>query len=207
MGLFLAIAGIIDSNESDVTNALASYATSLNGTFRAGATPADSDTLTIATNGNNLSILFPDEFFEWQDACEFLSRKLQKSVFSFHIHDGDLWMYDLYRNGERLDGFNPIPDYWDEDISDEERGAYKGNAAIVCQCVPGLREEEIERYLVTWDLDDDDPAKAYPTDENPIGLDWQLLDFIKKLGFVYPLDDSGKAAGKTHLFKIPRKRN
>jgi hypothetical protein len=29
-------------------------------------------------------------------------------------------MYILYNNGQIIDQFNPIPDYWDENISDEE---------------------------------------------------------------------------------------
>jgi len=57
---------------------------------------------------------------EWDESSAFLSRELQAPVFSFHIHDGDLWMYILHVNGLAVDQFNPVPDYWDDQISSEE---------------------------------------------------------------------------------------
>ena len=201
MGLFLGLAGIIGVHEETVVDVLANFAQTKKGICRKEVrSTEDDDTLVVAANTGNVSVLFPSNFMEWTEASKDLSGVLKKCVFSFHIHDGDLWMYDLFQNGERIDGFNPLPDYWDEDISAEERESYKGNVEILCQCVPGLQRANVERYLVNWDLDDDAPAKAYPDDKSPPS-DWQMVDFMKKLGLCYPLDDKGQLLGTTYLFK------
>jgi hypothetical protein len=70
-------------------------------------------------NGN-VSVFYPNGFVEWDESSAYISKELKTTVFSFHIHDGDFWMYILYNNGQIIDQFNPIPDYWDENISDEE---------------------------------------------------------------------------------------
>lgn len=117
-------------------------------------------------------------------------------------------MYELYKNGDRVDGFNPIPDYWIEEISDEERESYKGNAETVSKYIPSVKPEDIERYLVTWDLEADEDPKAYPSDEYPQGDEWQMLDFMNKLHLPYPLDGAGKPLGQIYRFVIPPpKRN
>jgi hypothetical protein len=55
---------------------------------------------------------------------------------------------------------------------------------------------------VTWDLDDDSPGKAYEPDEHPIGDCWQLVDFMAKLGLVYPVDYRRQAIGETYTFSV-----
>ncbi len=206
MGLFLALAGVIDASESEVAAALADYTNTKNGSFQAETrSTEDDDTLVVHGDNGNTCLLFPSNFFDWDDVSKALSLFLKKAVFSLHIHDGDLWMYVLYRDGIQVDGFNPIPDYWDEEISDEERASFKGNAAIVSQYVSSVRSEDIEKYLVVWDLDADEPGKAYAHDEYPYGLDWQMLDFMKKLRLPYPMDSRGHPLGQTFLFKVPSK--
>ena len=116
----------------------------------------------------------------WDEASKAITLSLRKAVFSPHIHDGDLWMYTLYQNGIQIDAFNPIPDYWDEDITDQEREANKGNAEIISRCIAGLQPGDIKNYLVVWELDSDESVKAYVDDEFSCGIDWQMLDFMKK---------------------------
>ncbi len=60
-----------------------------------------------------------------------------------------------------------------------------------------VKPEEIEKYLVRWDLDAEDSIKAYSNDD--FGQeDWQLLDFMRKLGLPYPMDDNGAPKGPTY---------
>jgi hypothetical protein len=76
-------------------------------------------------------------------------------VFSFHIHDGDFWMYILYFDGEVVDRFNPIPDYWNDNVStitEEEIDSWKGHAEVLTDYIPGLGIKQIENYLIRWDL-------------------------------------------------------
>lgn len=109
-------------------------------------------------------------------------------------------MYVLYYKGEVVDQFNPIPDYWDEDLSDQEAASWQGNAATVADYVPAAQVSAIENYLVRWDLDALRPSKAYPTDEY-MQEEWQLLDFMKCLQLPYPITEDGPDG---QVFRIGR---
>lgn len=128
----------------------------------------------IESKNDNTTIFYPAYFFDWYACSQFISKDLGTTVFSCHIHEGDLWMYTMYVNGEIKDRFCPIPDYWDENISQDEIESWSGNAEIVAKHVPGLKIKNIEKYLVKWDLDKDE-QKAYPYDEFA-NCDWQLVD-------------------------------
>ncbi|HEY5747117.1 MAG TPA: hypothetical protein VIU12_13620 [Chryseolinea sp.] len=132
-----------------------------------------------------------------------MSRELNAPVFSFHVHDGDLWMYVLYVNGEIVDQFNTMPDYWDGDMAVEEINSWNGDARVVAKYVPGLSPAKIDQYLVRWDLDETE-KKAYDDDEF-VREDWQLLDFMRKCGLPYPLDEDQNIIGQTYslLTKTP----
>ena len=82
--------------------------------------------------------------------------------------------------------------------------SWNGNAIEVARRVPGLAPEQIARYLVQWGdevFESAERKKAYPTDRSCYGDDWQLLDFMGKLGLDYPVDDRGDAYGVTYRFK------
>jgi hypothetical protein len=198
MGMSLALSGIIGKTPAEVVQSLKDYAV-LNG---GGLEPADhldidqENCCIIGQSGKGVTVHYPYYYSEWDMTSEYLSRELKAPVFSFHIHDGDLWMYVLYVNGEIADQFNPVPDYWDEETGKEEIQAWKGNGLKVSHLVDGLLARDIERYLVRWDLDADQ-AKAYPEDtfENE---GWQLLDFMGKLGLAYPLDDDRNPLGQVY---------
>ena len=115
-----------------------------------------------------------------------ISKELDTTVFALHIHDGDMWIYTLYKSGEQIDQFNPIPNYWEE-VSPEERERWKGNADLIVQNWTGVTKEEIERYLVIHDTPGfDSKTKAYPSDEFEPEDAWQVCDFLQKLGTPYP---------------------
>ena len=152
-------------------------------------------------------MLYPWSFLEWDEASRHLSSSLHAPVFSFHIHDEDLWMFVLFDNGEEVAQFNPLPDYWDDNISDEERLAWSGNAASIAARLPGLSPEAISPYLRHCDLDDEDPGKSFPDDEFPYHDCWQMCDFLKRIGLRYPLgypfDATGRIMGETYEFNVP----
>ncbi len=202
MGLFLSMAGIIGAKEPEVIAALRDYSRTKPGILEENGAYEEGNMLLANQAGDNILLQFPDEFFAGEEACQEISSRLQKAVFFLHIHDDDLWMYTLFRNGVRIDGFNPIPDYWSDDISDEERAACKGNATVVCQCVPELSPRDIEGYLIPWDLDAEDEVKAYPDDKFPSGDFWQIVDFMRKIAIPYP-DPESAIETHSYLFKIP----
>lgn len=201
MGTFLALSSVIGKTKSEVINSLTNYAKSVGGGLQQ-VENINSDTpnccIVEEANGNT-SVFYPDGYLEWDNTSEFLSKELAAKVFSFHIHDGDLWMYILYHSGKIIDQFNPIPDYWDDNLSEEEINSWKGNAQIIANAFPSLKTSDIDQYLIRWNIDEEEEAKAYPTDEFT-KEDWQLVDFMTKLKLPYPVDDNGNPKGET--FKL-----
>ena len=101
MGLFLAMSGVANSTKAAVEDALRAYATERGGTLEAvGASANPSEALLIAESGDQVTVMYPGEFVQWDEASQYLSKTLGTSVFSFHIHDEDLWMYILFSKGE-----------------------------------------------------------------------------------------------------------
>jgi hypothetical protein len=208
MGLFLAMSGVIGAEKSAVVAALNSFANSRGGSMKPDARSTnDPNTLVLMEDNLNCSILYPWEFFEWDDASQFLSGHLGVPVFSLHIHDGDLWMCVLYDQGEQVAQFNPLPEYWDDDISEAERASWAGDAEAIAACVPGVSPEAIRPYLRHWNLEEENPGKAFPEDQFNFHDCWQMCDFMKKIKLKYPLDDAGKVMGETYEFVLPEKRN
>lgn len=207
MGLFLSASGVLSPDGKAVRDAVAAYVASTGGTFepRAGTTD-DRNIGVIQSTKSTTTILYPDGFTDWDDLSKFLSVKLKVPVFSFHIHDGDLWMFVAFDEGNEVAWFNPIPDYWEE-VDSAERERWTGDAQSVASLVPGLATASIDRYFVPWTEDVfAAEKKSYDDDEFAIGVDWQLTDFMRRLGFSYPLDDSGTPAGETFNLKIRRQR-
>jgi hypothetical protein len=199
MGTFLALSSFIGKTKSEVVNSLTNYAKSVGGgLLQEENINSDTPNCCIVEEANgNTSIFYPDGYLEWDNSSEFLSKELNTKVFSFHIHDGDLWMYVLYSVGQVIDQFNPIPDYWEENISEKEIESWKGNSEEIANAFPFIKRSDIDRYLVRWNLDEEEPSKAYPTDEFT-KEDWQLVDFMTKLKLPYPLDDNGNPKGDTY---------
>jgi hypothetical protein len=202
MGEFLAISGVSKASRRDVLQSLEEFALAHRGTLvpEPGGRPFD-HLILAGEDFGPITVMYPGNFFGWDKASKHLSKSLGVPVVSLHIHDGDLWMYVLYRDGEGIDQYNPIPDYWSDSLSPEERFSWAGDASVVADNWEGVDVSSIDRYLVTWDLDDDEPGKAYEEDEYPIGDCWQILDFMGKLGLSYPVDDQGQATGETYMFE------
>jgi hypothetical protein len=203
MGEFLAISGVTKASRRDVLHSLEEFALSHGGTLAPAPNGQPYDELILAGEDfRPITVMYPGDFFGWDDASEHLSKSLGVPAISLHIHDGDLWMYVLYRDGKAIDQFNPIPDYWSEDLSGEERTSWAGDARAVAENWEGVDIVSIDKYLVTWNLDNDNPGKAYEDDEHPTGDCWQVVDFMGKLGLTYPVDNQGRATGETYTFLV-----
>jgi hypothetical protein len=190
MGLFLATPGVVAGGTAAVVEVLRAYAEGNAGTLEEAASTTD-HCLGIGEAAGGVTIVYPDGFLGWDSASQVLSERLDKPVFSFHIHDGDLWMYLLYEKGNVVDQFNPVPGYW-EAIGEEERRSWLGDAGKVASHVPGLAPDQVSCYLVQWDdllLLWKQPRKAHATDRFHYGEYWQLIDFVDKLGLAYPYSD------------------
>ncbi len=201
MGLFLALSGLIGAEPKNVKRALSDFALSHNGGFelKVERSTNDPNIGVITRNGPNTTVMYPDGFLEWNEASRFLSEKLLKPVFSLHIHDGDFWMYVLYQDGKEVGWFNPVPEYWEE-LPLEEKERWKGDAALIAELIPSLSTGAILNYFSEWNLDEENPTKAYPDDDFTNSDCWQMCDFMKKIGLEYPLGDDGSMHGDTFRF-------
>lgn len=197
MGTFLSMTSVVGKTEAEVVKSVSKYVKTVGGGLEKEALPIDDNNCCVIEEARgNTTLHYPIAYLEWDNTSAFLSRDLQAPVFSFHIHDGDFWTYVLFANGEAIDQFNPIPDYWDENIGEEELERWKGSATTVAACVNTVAPAAIERYLIRWDPDADEDKKAYAGDEFA-QEDWQLLDFMQKLGLPYPRTDDGRPKGET----------
>jgi hypothetical protein len=200
---FIALTGIAGPTAAQVESALREYAASADGEMQpCDWTGEPDDVLVIAeTQPGRVTVSYPAEFVDWDDATAFLSKKLQATAFSFHIHEGELWMYGLFAGGEQVDGFNPLPEFWGPLVS-EEREAWKGNPAEIEKRWPGIAAEAVANYLVPWDESVRGSRRAYPDDVYTYKDAWQLHDFLKRLGLKYPFDDRWQPMGKCFLFDV-----
>jgi hypothetical protein len=208
MGLFVSMSGVVGANEDEVAAALDRYADAHSGSLEPEELTSNDDGCLVLSEGlGGVTVLYPGDFLGWDDASSYLSRELNRPTFSLHIQDGDLWMYLLFDRGQIVDQFNPLPDYWQE-LDDAERQTWRGNAVEVAKRVPGLSPDTISKYLVPWSddiLEADEIKRAYASDQHGYGSDWQLLDFMAKLGLDYPVDDRGVPHGATYRFLCPSK--
>jgi len=200
MGLFLSLSGVINADSDDVKKALSSFAQNQNGGFELAEGSTNEPNIGVITiTGSNITVMYPDGFFEWDAVSKDISEKLGKPVFSFHIHDGDLWMFVLFQSGKEIGRFNPVPGYWEE-LPPREKEKWRGDASLIADLIPALSADSIARYFVEWDLEDENLAKAYPDDEFSIGDCWQMCDFMKKVGLEYPMGDDGSIHGETFRY-------
>lgn len=203
MGMFLAMSGVIGKNAEEVTKALEAYITKNKSTIEEVQPVNEAfDLCVIGENRKNTTIVYPEDFYMWEEASEYLSKELNTSVFAFHIHDSDLWMYIFYDCGNVEDKFNPIPDYWEE-LAEEEIKEWNGNPEIICQHIKNISAGDIKNYYKFWRSDDVQEEKDYEEDEFCFEDEWQVVDFMNKLSIMYPFEEeNGFPIGKTYKITI-----
>jgi WD40 repeat protein len=54
-----------------------------------------------------------------------LARRLRGEIVAMLVHDDDIFAYEYYRDGERVDQYNSVPDYFGE-VSEEEKHELRG---------------------------------------------------------------------------------
>lgn len=208
MGTFLAISAVVGRDVDSCVACLQQLANDNDGQMKLAPPGCDEfDVARVVGSERGTTILYPEDFFRWDWAAEQLSANLDALVFSFHIHDGDLWMYLLFDQGREVDWFNPIPGYWNS-VTDEEAEKWRGNSQLITEKIPDIEAASLEPYLVRWAPDEAGDVKAFPDDEHFRGQDWQLLDFMRKVGFSFPdtVDDPGVIAFDFYIPDVMFKR-
>lgn len=199
MGKFISMSGIIGKSQSEVLETLKSYFDNQNKELKETALNTEIyDLFLLNEEKNNSIIIYPEEFFEFKVMAVYFSEKFKKPIFNFYIYDGYLWMYEMYYDGQLIDKFNPIPSFLDHE---NEIDSYKGNPEIVCKYLKSIELSEIKEYYKFWTEElINSKEKAYPTDEFSYGMDWQVVDFMKKLNLKYPIIDEEETIGRA--FKL-----
>jgi len=198
MGLFLAMSSVSGGRHAEVEARVTAYVVNRKGSFEPATSelPEDQQAWLLESPGGT-TIVYPEGFTKWDELSAKLSADLQKPVFSFHIHDGDLWMFLLFVGGKEVLRFNPLPDYWGE-LTPEERVTWLPSADDVARYVPGVQSQQLAPYLIEWPPDGL-PGKARPDDEFGF-IDWQVVDFMRQLGIDYP--NPGQSA--SYRFHVKR---
>ena len=98
-----------------------------------------------------------------------LSKTLNTPVFAFFVHDSDIVVYWLFRNGRLADEFNSAPDYFQE-VGEAEKLRVRGDVdELLPLCIVGTTRAQIDEVI--------HPADGFPTFAETI-----LVDFAKLLG-------------------------
>lgn len=194
MGLFLQTAIISDCSESAVRNAVAAVAEKYSHPLE-GGDYNEADAYHIIdlipkdckyqSAENGVSILFNEDCIGYESLANAISEELGKAVLLLYIYDGDYWGYFLYDKGLEIDRFVPMPDYFDE-VTQDEMAQMKGNAGIIANYFH-VDKASIEKYIVFWtnSMRRNYSDKAYADDEFGQCEDWQMVDFMRKLGYPY----------------------
>lgn len=131
-----------------------------------------------------------DVFIHFNDYCsgygelaKDLSVESESATKILYIYDGDFWGYELYDKGEHVDSFNPIPEYFSDELDETEIQSCLGNSKVISRYF-NVNEANIKNYLVHWTEELQEDRKAYEDDECGCE-DWQMVDFLKKLGYTY----------------------
>jgi hypothetical protein len=78
-----------------------------------------------------------------------LSEELHVAAIAFMVHDSDIACYWLFENGKLIDEYNSCPDYFDDDVTDDESTGHSGGKpnVLVRYCRTGVRQEELAAIL------------------------------------------------------------
>lgn len=113
-----------------------------------------------------------------------LSLKTDSPLLFLYIYDGDFWGYTLYHNGEEIDDFSTMPDYFIKN-GNKTRNSQE-HVSLIAKYFD-VDEDEIKNYLVAWtdEILQEKESGAYPDDMFTYGNCWQMTDFMEKLGFSF----------------------
>lgn len=127
------------------------------------------------------AVLLNDGCCGYEDLAKTLSAGLPGPVMVLYIYDDDYWGYFLYQDGEELDRFASLPDYFEVGSPPH----VPGDSHIVARSF-GVEAEAVAPYLLPWE-EERMGSYAREGDQAVIGDCWQMADFMEKLGFDYDL--------------------
>lgn len=103
----------------------------------------------VASTPNDHVVVYSNLLGDVQDptlVADELSRELETAVLVVMNHDDDILKHLLYEDGECLDDYNSIPNYWDESAS-EYSPPEGGDAEALCRAFGGTDVAAVETAL------------------------------------------------------------
>jgi hypothetical protein len=93
------------------------------------------------------SVCDEQKFDEIQTLTSRLSHELQCFALAVIVHDDDVLVYLLYKNGELVDLYNSSPSYFDSGSTKEPAGPSGGNAELLCEAFEAGDPQLLETIL------------------------------------------------------------
>ena len=76
-----------------------------------------------------------------------LSKQLSCGVFTWNVHDDDIFYYTLFEDGKRRDEFNSSPDYFNPVSKGEMKRLHGKPEVLVPFCLPGVSTSQVQEVL------------------------------------------------------------
>ena len=108
----------------------------------------------IATAKNGWTSLYEERASEQddehiRDLVGGLSADLDVAAISFMVHDSDVACYWLFDGGRLLDSYNSCPDYFDDDVTDDDPASPSGGQTdtLLPYCREGVERDDLTAIL------------------------------------------------------------
>jgi hypothetical protein len=128
-----------------------------------------------------VSILPSADLPEQLATAQHISEELHQPAVVLNLHNGDVFYYWVFRNGDLVDQYDSNPDYFGEPRSPEELEAIRGHPARWAELIPpGTEPRDVEAILTQTFAADEQNEQG--SDQLVLWGDEQFDDFTKLLG-------------------------
>lgn len=141
-----------------------------------------SEKCVFVNNDRSVLIIFNEEANVNEAVVKILSKEICAPVMFIYIYDGDGWGYFYCEDGIIKDFFSVCP----EATRGTSPEKYKDSAKFIAERFH-INVNKIINYFKIWtDELIEDEVVAYEDDEFVYGDCWQMADFMKRLGILFP---------------------
>ena len=143
-------------------------------------------------SGDNTIIFYDYKIYYPSDEFLFkLSKKFNTPLFRLCFYDADYWYYDFIYHDKILNTFSTHPQ-WTKANNPKSKNDYIAKPDVLIKYWKGVTKNQIEKYLIDHIKNEDlflTKFKAYKDDEFEYEDVWQVTDFMRKFGLIYPEDE------------------
>lgn len=146
----------------------------------------------IVNSDKGVLIIFNEEANVDEELAKAFSKEICSPIMFLFIYDGDGWGYVYCDDGVIKDLFFVSPEAEENPSPDE----YGNSAKFIAERF-NINPDTIIRYYKIWtDELIEDEVVAYDDDEFVYGDCWQMADFMKRLGIIFPYGGNSSEKSK-----------